>query len=424
MRPVSGSHKFTARTAMSILVVLSAINFVNYLDRYVLSAVLVPLSDELGIGDVQGGLLGTAFMVVYMVAAPLGGYLGDRGSRKILVAGGVALWSLATIGSGFADDYSSLLMMRALIGIGEAGYATVAPTIIADLFAPKRRGRMLSYFYLAIPMGSALGYLLGGWVGEHYGWRAAFWVAGGPGLLLAVAAAMLPEPKRGGLDEEEPVKPERLSPVQTGRRLLDSPAWVINTIGTTLMTFSMGGLAFWMPTFLVRAHGLSLSSASIQFGGVTVVAGLVGTLLGGHLGDKAQAKGQGGYLRVSGWGLLLGAPFAFLMPLMPTANMVFVAAFFAELLLFLNTGPLNAALVACMPPTLRASAFALNVFMIHAFGDAFSPTLMGWISEQSHLGIAVAFTGVPIAIGGVVLLRGATSIEKLPRGLRAVRSDY
>ncbi len=416
---MAAPRMITTRTATAILIVLTAINFVNYLDRYVLSAVLVPLSEELQIGDVKGGFLGTAFMGVYILAAPLGGYFGDRGARKYLVGAGVSLWSLATIGSGLAQDYGTLLTMRALIGVGEAGYATVAPTIIADLFAPDSRGRKLSYFYLAIPMGSALGYLVGGWIGEEFGWRAAFWVAGTPGLALAVVAMLLPEPTRGALDGPEDV--ERLPPLETVRRMFATPAWVINTAGTTLMTFAMGGLAFWMPTFLVRVHGLGLSEANMKFGAVTVVAGLVGTLLGGHLGDRAQARGEGGYFKVSGWGLLLGAPFAVLLPVLPSASLVFVAAFFAELLLFLNTGPLNAALVACMPPTLRASAFAVNVFMIHALGDAVSPTLMGWISENSHLGVAVAFTAVPIAVGGLLLIRGARWVTALPNGLRTVR---
>ena len=420
MAPVTPTERSRAtRLATTVLVVLTSINFVNYLDRYVLSAVLVPLSGELGIDDVEGGLLGSVFMGVYMVAAPLGGYLGDRMVRKWIVAGGVGLWSLATLGSGLAQDYSTLLVMRALIGIGEAGYATVAPTMIADLFEPQRRGRKLSYFYLAIPMGSALGYLLGGWVGEAHGWRAAFYVAGGPGLLLAIAAALLPEPRRGGLDGDERL--ERLPPAATVGRMFRSPAWVINTAGTTLMTFAMGGLAFWMPTFLVRAHGLGLAAANIQFGAVTVVAGLIGTLLGGYLGDRAQARGEGGYLSVSGWGLLLGAPFALLLPILPSAPLVFAAAFAAELLLFLNTGPLNAALVACMPSSLRASAFAVNVFLIHALGDAVSPTLMGAISETSNLGVAVGFTALPIAVGGIVLVMGARFVTRLPDGLLTVR---
>ena len=407
-------------TALAILVVLTAINFLNYLDRYVLSAVLEPLSGELLLSDDESGFLATAFMAVYMVAAPFGGHLGDRWSRHKIAAIGVALWSLATIGTGTADDYSTLLFMRAAVGIGEAGYATVAPSVIADLFRPKERGRKLAYFYLAIPMGSALGYLVGGAIGQEHGWRAAFWVAGIPGLVFAVIAWFLPEPRRGGTETGDVVfdKPDPSAKVarsledaapmsEAAREVVSSRAWRANTVGTTLMTFAMGGIAFWMPSYLVRDHSLELGEANMIFGGLTVVAGLIGTLVGGFLGDKAYAKGEGGYFRVSGWGLLLGAPFALLMPYAGVPVLVFTLAFFAELLLFLNTGPLNAALVACVRPHMRARAVAINVFFIHALGDAISPWLMGLVSEQANLALAIALTGIPIAVGGIVLIRAA-----------------
>ncbi|MBV1857253.1 MAG: MFS transporter, partial [Nannocystaceae bacterium] len=201
----SKSRSAASRLALSLLLVLTIINFLNYLDRYVLSAVLESIRTELGFDDGQGGRLGFVFMVVYTIAAPIGGILGDRWNRNRMAAVGVALWSLATMGSGMVESYEGLLTMRALIGVGEAGYATVAPAIIADLFKPSKRGRKLSIFYLAIPMGSALGYLVGGAVGEAYGWRAAFLVAGAPGLLFAVVAFFLPHPERGAMDEGETV---------------------------------------------------------------------------------------------------------------------------------------------------------------------------------------------------------------------------
>jgi MFS family permease len=404
--------------AFSVLIVLTAINFLNYLDRYVLSAVLEDVKAELVLGDAQSGALGSVFMVVYMLAAPLGGYYGDRFNRNRIAAVGVALWSLATLGTGFANDYPTLLAMRALVGIGEAGYATVAPSIIADLFEPDERGRRLAIFYLAIPMGSALGYLVGGWVGEMWGWREAFWVAGVPGLAFALVAAWMPEPTRGAHDRGQ--EGEQLAVWPSLGRVFRSPAWRINTAGTALMTFAMGGLAFWMPSFLVRTHELELGEANTIFGGLTVVAGLVGTLVGGYLGDRAQRRNEGGYFKVSGIGLLFGAPFALALPYMPVTTAVFACVFAAELLLFLNTGPLNAALVACVPARLRASAVAINVFFIHLLGDAFSPTLMGVVSEWKDLSLAVALTSVPIAVGGIVLLLGARIVKGLPRGLSSV----
>lgn len=415
-RSLEGRRAISSRLAFGVLLVLTAINFVNYLDRYVLSAVLEAVRIELALDDSQGGLLGTVFMIVYTVAAPLGGYLGDRIRRNAITSVAVALWSLATVGSGLVDSYEGLLWMRALVGIGEAGYATVAPAVIADLFDPGQRGRRLAWFYLAIPVGSALGYLVGGWVGEHWGWRSAFFVAGGPGLILAAIAAVMPEPARGAKDAE--ASSLTVFGLRAGlRRVLSTPAWRLNTAGTTLMTFAMGGLAFWMPTFLVRTQDLGLAEANTAFGAVTVVAGLIGTLVGGYLGDRAYAKGHGGYFVVSAWGLLLGAPFAFAVPLMPTPTAIFACAFAAELLLFLNTGPLNAALVACVPARLRASAVAINVFFIHALGDAISPYLMGALSERRGIETAIGATAIPIALGGLVLLWGARRVRDAADGL-------
>ena len=409
----------TTRWAFAILFALTAINFVNYLDRYVLSAVLEEVRLELELTDGHAGLLGTMFMVVYTIAAPFSGYVGDRWRRNRMVAVAVALWSVATMSTGLAQDYGTLLALRALVGIGEAGYATVAPAMIADLFAPSERGRKLAWFYLAIPLGSALGYLVGGWVGEHHGWRAAFFVAGAPGVVLALVAFFLPDPPRGAMDEASDGA-QRFDLRAGLRRVFASPAWRINTVGMTLMTFAMGGLAFWMPTFLVRTHDLGLAEANTWFGGVTVVAGLGGTLVGGYLGDRAYARDSGGYFTVSGWGLLAGAPFALVLPLMPTPTAIFACVFFAQLLLFLNTGPLNAALVACVPPRLRATAVAVNVFFIHAFGDAISPFLMGGLSELRDLSTAIGATALPIAAGGFVLLFGAARFRRTPGGLQAV----
>ena len=442
--------------AQAMLIVLTAINFVNYIDRFVLAAVVESVSETFVLTDANAGLLNSMFLLVYMLVSPLTGWIGDRGTRKYLVAGGVVLWSLATVASGYAQSYGQLLVMRALVGVGEAGYATVAPAMIADLFVPERRGRMLAYFYLAIPVGSALGYVLGGWVagnGEALigaaglellgladvpdpGWRLAFLFAGLPGLIFALIALALPEPERGAQDRPEARGEAGVDSWGAGvKRLFRSPAWRSTTGGMILMTFTIGGLAFWMPTFLQRAHGLDEAAAGISFGGVTVVAGLLATLVGGALGDRAFARAQGGYLRISGWGLLIGAPATLLMAAVPGVGLVLAAAFVAEFFLFLNTGPLNAALVGCVPANLRASSIAVNVLFIHALGDAISPYLMGTLSdlsgsrlaggllgaspETAGLRLAIVVTAVPLVIGGLWLLRGAGRLDDHPQGLAA-----
>ncbi len=441
---------------MGILGVLTAINFVNYLDRYVLASVLESLRLDFGLDDGSAGLLGLTFIVVYTLISPFTGWLGDRRTRKYLVAAGVGLWSLATIGSGYAESYEGLLFMRALVGVGEAGYATVAPSMIADLYKPDRRGRMLAVFYLAIPVGSALGYMLGGAVSGNWesliglegarllgldgftdpGWRLAFIVAGAPGLLFALAALFMKEPIRGANDGEgEVAEPGLDSPRAVVKRLLASPAWRTTTAGMVLLTFSMGGLAFWAPTFLQRAHGMDESSAGMIFGGVAVVAGILGTLLGGLLGDRLFARRQGGYLTVSGWGMIIGVPGVLCMAFFDHRIAMLVAAFVGEFFLFLNTGPLNAALIGCVPNNLRASSIAINVLMIHALGDAVSPYLMGLLSDASGPALAgtwlgatpeaagirlsIALISLPMIVGGVWLVRGAKAIDAHPDGLGA-----
>ncbi len=408
-----------------IMVVLTAINFLNYIDQRLLSAVLEQIGAEWSLTDGESGWLGSVFVIVYTLMAPVG-FLGDRMRRKNLIAGGVLLWSLATVGAAFARNYHELLIARALLGVGEACYATIAPSIIADLYSKDQRSRKLAYFYLATPVGSALGYILGGYIGEYYGWRAVFLVGGLPGLLFALLAFLMVEPPRGQHDDEPLDTGPGLSMAATLKRLLRTPAWRINTIGLALLTFTIGGLALWMPSYLARAHGMSPGAAGTIFGGVTVVAGICGTLLGGRLGDRMQAASPGGYFRLSGLGLLCSSPFIVVMTLIGWLPGIFIVVFVAELLLFLNTGPLNAALIGCVPVQMRGAAFAVNVLCIHAFGDALSNVLLGVVSDAAApllgskaagLGLAIAATAIPVAVGGVVLLRGARWIARQPHGL-------
>jgi predicted MFS family arabinose efflux permease len=454
--PVIEGPQTTKRYAIAVLLVLTAINFLNYIDRYILAAVLESVRLDFGLSDADSGLLGLMFIVVYTIASPFTGWLGDRTTRKYLVAAGVGLWSLATAGCAYADSHAELLVMRALVGVGEAGYATVAPAMIADVFEPRKRGRMLAYFYLAIPVGSALGYVLGGWIAGSWesfvspealarlglasaaspGWRLAFLIAGVPGLIFAVAALIMREPIRGGCDPEQgPAEDGPRSPLAAIRRLFRSPAFRTTSGGMVLMTFTMGGLAFWMPTFLQRAHGMGEGPAGMVFGGITVVAGLFATLIGGAMGDRAYARASGGYLRVSGWGLILGGPATLAMAVVGGREAMLALAFVAEFFLFLNTGPLNAALVGCVPANLRASSIAVNVLLIHMFGDAISPYLMGAVSdgfgpvfaggglggtaEVAGLRLALIVSALMPTLGGLWLLRGAGILDRHPEGLVA-----
>jgi MFS family permease len=401
--------------AVWTLVVLTFLNFVNYVDRYVLAAVLESMKLDpvfAGYSDAELGLFATAFMITYMIAAPPAGVLGRKVRRKYLVAVGVLIWSAATIGSGLAHSYNQMLTARAFIGFGEAGYATVAPAILSDLFDKRARGRILSVFYLATPVGSALGFILGGVVASKWGWRPAFFVAGVPGIVFAILALFTVDPPRGAHDEDRPERP----PFWTAIRDLMRGEYISITVGGALMTFSVGGLGFWVPTWLQEARGMSKAAAPFAFGVVAVVAGTIGTFTGGFLGDAWQRRNKGGYLLLSGLGLLVAAPFALFSPFLASLPLAFGMLFLAELFVFLNTGPLNTALVNSVNPEVRELGVGLNILCIHLFGDAFSPPILGAISDRLKAGgmpadragaWAIAATAVPLFFGGLVLLRQA-----------------
>ena len=392
------------------LAVLSLINFFNYLDRYIVAGVIPLVEAELHIDHQQAGLLGSVFMIVYMLFSPLGGYLGDRVPRRFLVAGGVFVWSLATIGSGLAGTFAILLLARAVIGIGEAGYGTVAPAIISDLYPRSLRTRMLSFFYLALPLGAAAGFGIGGWVGAHYSWQAAFFVGGGPGLLLAALALFLPEPRRGATEEE--ASPETI-PFKTGLRQLSRNRvfWTVS-VGLTLMTFSIGGLANWMPTFLNLERGLSLASSGLIFGGITATAGVLGTLAGGWLGDWGDRRWQNGGIWISGLSLALAAPLMVAVAAVRDPVLIFSLTFVAQFLIFINTGPLNAAICNCVAPAFRSFAMGLNILFLHLLGDALSPTVIGALGKWFSLGTAIQVNAIPVLAGGLVLLVGTKYLAK------------
>lgn len=404
--------------ALGALALLTALNFLNYVDRYVLAAVLERIKGDphfAGTSDARFGALQTAFFYSYMLLAPMGGALGGRVPRRYIISAGVLVWSAATVASGLARSYGELLLARALIGFGEAGYAAVAPALIADLFHPDRRNRVLSIFYLATPVGSALGFVLGGLVAASWGWRASFFVAGVPGMLLGLAVLLLPEPAREA----------KAGFLANLRSLTRNRAWLRVTAGGTLYSFAIGGLAFWMPSYFQVARGLDVARANLVVGGFAVGAGVLGTVAGSLLADAAVKRDRQAYVRVSGLSLLLGAPVALAVPFAPSLGLCMALLFIAETLAFVNTGPLNTALVESVPPAARETAVGVNIFFIHALGDAISPPLLGGIADVLHargmakgaaLGMGIAVVAAPLLAGGLALLVG---LARAPAGEEA-----
>jgi MFS family permease len=399
-------------SASAALAILTGLNFLNYLDRFIPAAVMPAIIAALHLTDSQAGSLSTLFILTYSVVSPGAGWLADRRPRFQLAAIGVFVWSAATFGSGLAPTFAALVFARALTGVGEASYVVVTPSLVSDYYPRERRGRALAIFYAAIPVGSALGYVLGGAINARFGWRWAFFLAGAPGAALALALTFLRDPPRGAMDQSAaPSAPPSLG------ALTRIPSFLVNTAGQIIYTFVIGGLAVWMPTYFVRVRHLPLASADLMFGGVLAAAGLVGTLIGGRLGDRMAAARPAGHFLLSGVSLIFSVPFAVVAVTAPAPAIFWPSMFVALTLMFLNTGPLNAAMANVLPAQLRGWGFAINTMAIHLLGDASSPTLIGVASDRMGLALPVLVTVTLPALAGLVLLAGRGALARdLARG--------
>jgi MFS family permease len=489
-----------ARLALTLLLL---INLFNYVDRYVLAQLISPIRAALLPNDPNSlqkmGWLMSAFMLTYMLVSPLFGWLGDRFSRWKLIGVGVILWSLASGASGLAAFYTMMLGTRIFIGIGEAAYGPVAPTVIADLYPVAVRGKVLAWFYAAIPCGSALGYLLGGFMLSH--WRWAFFSVVPPGVALGIWCFIMPEPKRG-LSDSVDAGPSKARAADY-LMLLRTPSYVLDCIGMTLMTFAIGGIAVFMPTYLSEpvargGRGLNGQSSAFIFAVILAVGGLAATLAGGKLGDLLRGRVRGAYFLVSAAGLLMGFPlllamlytpfslglhvtipslftlfispslhlfipyawillalavvclsglsatlaggwlgdrlrprfagsyflvsgaamlcgFPFLLWMLNTGFPgvgIWVLVFVTCFCLFFNTGPANAILANVTHPSIRATAFAANILIIHAFGDVLSPPLIGWVADHQGLKTGFILVSVTMVAGGLVWLWGSKYLDR------------
>jgi MFS family permease len=398
-----------SRWALTALVILTALNFVNYIDRSVLFAVQPLVQREFPGSDAKFGLLTTAFFFCYMVTAPFVGWLADRYPRRLIMCTGALLWSAATLLTAVTHNFTELMIRHTLVGVGEATFVAIAPSFLADLHPENRRGRVLSVFYLAIPVGTALGYLLGGAVGARWGWRAPFLVGAVPGVVLGLLLLLVPEPKRGGQDRLA-ITLER----GTFLGLWRNPAFWTGTLGMAMMTFAIGGMQVWMPTFLSRMRHVPLAEANLRFGLMTLAAGISATMLGGWLGDRMEARKRGGHCLISAIGMSLALP-SVLLAVFHAGSWMYPAIFMGEFFLLLNTAPLNAAILNSVSAPIRSTAFAVNIFTIHLLGDAFSPSLMGYISDRSNMQIAFVAASVAIAISAGVLFLGVRYAPQLPQ---------
>lgn len=476
-----------AGTALALLL---GINLFNYIDRQILSATLPKLQLDAALFDPTDpnlnfklGLLTSAFLVTYTLFSPIFGWFGDRGRRWVIVGAAVVVWSLASGGSGLALTYAMLLATRCLVGIGEAAYGPVAPSMLSDMYPVEDRGKVMARFYLAIPVGSALGFVVGGLVAQHWGWRTAFLVVVPPGLLLGVLCFLMREPPRPPRPAGVPGPSYR----QVLRTLVRIRSFVLCCLGMTATTFMLGGVAAWAPTYIfqrearfaltekaitkleearttagdrvvpaevtdelrkevgpreysfpefkallgerlgtdrLRQYGERVfdaataeSSATVgtinfMFGAIVVLSGLGATLLGGWLGDRLRAKGvRGAYFKVAGWGTVAAWPFFVLMLFVPFPY-AWLPLFVAVFGLFFNTGPANTILANVTRSEIRATAFAVNILVIHMLGDVISPPLIGLINDAAGLHTAFLLTSLMILVGGTLWVIGSRFLDE------------
>ncbi len=387
---------FTANPySRKVLFLIFSVSLFNYIDRQVLYAVFPLIKKELFLSDTQLGLLASAFMLVYMCFAPLVGWFSNKFARPSIIGVSAIFWSVATMATGLARSYPQLLCARAALGIGEAGYGTVSPAYLAEWFPAGSRARVLSLYALAIPVGSAIGYILGGAAGQHFGWRAAFYIAAVPGMLLGAAALYLKEtPERNLAPSVKPAAGRYLC-------LLKNRTYLLTSVSMAIATFSVGGLAAWMPSYFVRNFGLSVARAGIIFGAVTVLAGVAGNLSGGWAADWLRLRTKRAYFIVGYLSFFLSLPFGVLAMLSDSLPMTLAMLFLAEYFIFAHSGPYHAAVVEVAAVDLRSMAFALNIFIIHAFGDAVSPALIGMVSDAQGLPFAMLLAVLFLFFGGV-----------------------
>jgi predicted MFS family arabinose efflux permease len=397
------AHLRATRAPLLALLTLSALNLLNYADRYVVSSLVPFLQRSLGEGglgltDSQSGWLYSAFILVYMATAPIFGLLADRLPRLHILAAAVAFWSVITLLGGFAWGFWSLLLLRAATGVGEAAYASVAPAVLADEYPVAKRSRVMAFFNAAIPVGAAIGFTLGGVVGARYGWRQAFFVAGGPGLLLALLIYFLRDPPRGATEaghaDHAPPTP------RAALGILRRPRWLWTTAGYALQTAGFGSLGFWTPTYLEKAWGLSVESSSTLFGGIIVGTGIVGTLAGGWISDRWFRRNPAAHLWTCGVTSVLAAFVILFVIHAPGTLAMWCGLAVGALLLVMSVGPVNAQLVNILDPSERATGMALAIMLLHLAGDVPAVPLIGWCAELG--GWRAAFTAIP----AFVLLAG------------------
>jgi len=389
----------------SALWMLTAVNLICYLDRYIIAAAATRIQSEFMLNNAQTGTFMSMFMIGYILTSPIFGYYGDRRSRPALMAVGVLLWSLATLWSGLASNFVILLVARALVGVGEASFATLSPPFIRDSLKDESAiNRVLGFFYTSIPIGAALGYIWGGWMADQGHWRWAFYLGAVPGFLLTYSVWAMAEP----VHRERQTSQLRFS--QALKELLGNRDYRLAVGGYIAQTFALGGFSAWAPKYGEHVLNVSLTESSLKIGASTLASGLIGTLIGakwGNLFIKTPENSTGvlaarAYCKFCAWTSVLATPLGYWAFRSTDFNEFVLALFLVQTAIFAALAPANTAILQSVPTKIAATAFAVSIFAIHALGDVISPPLAGLLADQMPMPDAMMLLVVAVAVSAVV----------------------
>lgn len=382
----------------ALLLFLTLVNLLNFFDRYIVHSVEPLLRQEFNLLNSESGALGAAFVLGYFLFSPLFGYFGDRKDRRILMGLGLFVWSISTALTGFAVGFKSFIAARALVGIGEASFGAIVPGYLKGRINDTiKLNNALSIFYIAIPCGSALGFIAGGEIAETWGWRTVFLLAAIPGVILSLGFFKL-QPEKKTSAEQRGSQQGVISGVKS---ICARPDLCLTILGYVLNTFALNGVAM----FVVR-HGTSLgideSTAAAYFGGVLALTGFVGSLGGGYLASLCASRMTHqiyGLLLFVSMSTLLGTPFLGAAFLAPSWPLFLFFCFIAQLALFAGVAPLNSVIVERAPRGLEALTQGVTIFMIQLFGSALGPVVIGWVADRLQGGICAGSPEKALAYG-------------------------